>query len=425
MWNPNSSTRRRRSASAPSAMRAPRLARRLASISSRSASSSPASAYPGSGERSSRLSRRWPTKLSLRRYGSSKFWSPISAANAASSRSSRSIERSSSSLTGTMRVETAGRARELAHLDAVARQGQAARAVEPLRDRVRPGLGIAVLIAADPGAEAQRSRGVGQALAVGGEHVGRHVEQRRLEEPQRMADLVDDARASRAHLVGLPERRDLGGHLVLELQPRAGGERRVVERLEDAAELQLGLQHGAAGGLGGMRGDHELERDVCALAGPARQARRRPRRACRRPRRATRAGSAARARSAAGCARDATPRRRWRAGSRGRTRAGRRSSVPRRALARRPRARPDRPPSRSSWPRARGGGRARRRPAGPRRPARRARARARRRPGGRRAAGRRRDGSGNARRPRRQRCSTWPKPMGMRSLARSAAARPP
>ena len=72
-------------------------------------------------------------------------------------------------------------------------------------------------------------------------------------------------------------------------------------------------------------------------------------------------------------------------------------------------------PSRSSWPRARGGGRARRRPAAPRRPARRARARARRRPGGRRAAGRRPGGSGNARRPRRRRCSTWPKPMGMRA----------
>ena len=34
-----------------------------------------------------------------------------------------------------------------------------------------------------------------------------------------------------------------------------GGERGVVERLEDAAELQLSLQHGAAGGLGRVRGD--------------------------------------------------------------------------------------------------------------------------------------------------------------------------
>ena len=47
MWNPNSSTRRRRSASGPSAMRAPRLARRLASISSRSASRPFASSYAG------------------------------------------------------------------------------------------------------------------------------------------------------------------------------------------------------------------------------------------------------------------------------------------------------------------------------------------------------------------------------------------
>src|SRR4029079_14895106 len=48
MWKPNSSTRRRSSASAPSAMRAPRFARRLASLSSSSASSSSAAAAGGS-----------------------------------------------------------------------------------------------------------------------------------------------------------------------------------------------------------------------------------------------------------------------------------------------------------------------------------------------------------------------------------------
>ena len=92
-----------------------------------------------------------------------------------------------------------------------------------------------------------------------------------------------------------------------------------------------------------MRRDHELERDACARAEPARRAPRRCRRASRTPRRAIRAGSAPRARSGAGCARDATPRRRWRAGSRGRTRAGQPSSAPRRARARRPRAPPGRP----------------------------------------------------------------------------------
>ena len=156
---------------------------------------------------------------------------------------------------------------EPAHLDAVARQREPARAIEPLRDGVRPCFGIAVLIASHPGAEAQRRRGAGQALAIVGEHVRRDVEQRRLEEPQRVADLVDHPRAPGAHLVGLPEGGDLRDDLVLEAVPRRRGERGVVECLEDAAELQLGLQHRAARGLGGMRGDHELERDVARAPG--------------------------------------------------------------------------------------------------------------------------------------------------------------
>ena len=50
----------------------------------------------------------------------------------------------------------ADRSRQLAHLDAVARERQTARPLEPLGDRVGPGLGVAVLVTADPGAEAQR-----------------------------------------------------------------------------------------------------------------------------------------------------------------------------------------------------------------------------------------------------------------------------
>ena len=82
-----------------------------------------------------------------------------------------------------------------------------------------------------------------------------------------MADLVHDARASRAHLVGLPERCDLGRDLVLEPSPREGPERGIVQRLEDPAELQLRLQHGATRRLGGVRGDHELERHLARAAG--------------------------------------------------------------------------------------------------------------------------------------------------------------
>ena len=45
--------------------------------------------------------------------------------------------------------------------------------------------------------------------------------------------------------------------------PSAG----IVQRLEDPAELQLRLQHGATRRLGGVRGDHELERHLARAAG--------------------------------------------------------------------------------------------------------------------------------------------------------------
>ncbi len=166
----------------------------------------------------------------------------------------------------------AGRPRELAHLAAVAADGEPSRALEPLRHRVRPGLRVAVLIAADPGAEAERRPGSGQPLAVLREHVGGDVEQRRLEEPERVTDLVDHARPARAHLVGLPERGDLGDDAVLEPPPPGRRERGVVECLERAAEVELRLQHRAASGLRGMGRDHELERD---RVGPAHQVGRR------------------------------------------------------------------------------------------------------------------------------------------------------
>ena len=157
-------------------------------------------------------------------------------------------------------------AREVPHLDAVAGERQPARALEPFRDGVGPGLRIAVLVASDPGAEAERGVRSRQPLAVLGQHAGRHGQQRRLEEPQGVADLVDHARTPRAHLVGLPEGGDLGGHAVLEPATRRGRERGIVVRLEDAAELQLRLQHGASRRLRRMRRDHELERDGLGTA---------------------------------------------------------------------------------------------------------------------------------------------------------------
>ena len=48
---------------------------------------------------------------------------------------------------------------------------------------------------------------------------------------------------------------------------RGRGERGIVERLEDPAEVQLRLQHGAARRLGGVGGDDELERHGLRAAG--------------------------------------------------------------------------------------------------------------------------------------------------------------
>ena len=67
----------------------------------------------------------------------------------------RSIERRSSSLHAAPCASRRRSARELAHLDAVARQRQR-RARSSHSGSCRPGLGITVLVTADPGAEAQR-----------------------------------------------------------------------------------------------------------------------------------------------------------------------------------------------------------------------------------------------------------------------------
>ena len=57
----------------------------------------------------------------------------------------------------------------------------------------------------------------------------RGVPQALLEEPQPLADLVDDPRSRRAHLVGLPEDRDLLGQRLLDPGTLPGRESRVVE----------------------------------------------------------------------------------------------------------------------------------------------------------------------------------------------------
>ena len=125
---------------------------------------------------------------------------------------------------------------ETAHLCTVVRERQLAGAVERGRDRLRPGGGVAVLVAADPRPEAERRPDAGQPAPQLAGQVGRLLEQALLEEPQSVADLVDDARSQGSHLVGLPERGHLLGDRVADPVAPGRGEIGVVELVQQATQ---------------------------------------------------------------------------------------------------------------------------------------------------------------------------------------------
>ena len=103
-------------------------------------------------------------------------------------------------------------------------------------------------------------RRLGQVAPVVGEEPFGCVDQALLEEPVAVADLVDNARTPRPDLIRLPERRDLGGELVLDLLAAKRCELRVVELGEQRRDSQVRSEDGAARRLGRMRREHELER---------------------------------------------------------------------------------------------------------------------------------------------------------------------
>ena len=220
----------------------------------------------------------------------------------------------------------------------------------------------------------------GNAAPVVAEQPLARVEQALLEEPEPVADLVDDARAAAAHLVGLPEDRDLLGERVLDLASLARAQHRVVEPVEQLGDSDVGDQERAPRRLGRVRREDELERDFGEAAA---QLLVRHRRKPRTPPRATRAGRAPPGRTRAGAAGGGAARRCSRAGSRARTRAA--SSPGRRVRARaRPRGRRSGRRSRASAGRSPGS--APRRRERPRLPARREPGRAASRAAGRHAA---------------------------------------
>ena len=270
-------------------------------------------------------------KESLRRYGSSRFWSPISSAYSASSRSSRTIDSSSSSVDRRQARRDTDLRGERAHLVAIAACGaDGARGRAPRESSRPPAFGFPSASPPIQVPKRQRGRRVGQRAPVVGEQLLGRVDEALLEEPVAVADLVDDARPPRAHLVGLPVRGDLRGER--RLDRRAPRRVRAADRRARASSAAM------------RRCEASTVRRVasvgCAVStswsetAPLELLRRRRPRAARRRRRATRPGRAARACTRGGGGRGGAARRRSRAGSTARTRAARSPAA--RAAAPRP-----------------------------------------------------------------------------------------
>ncbi len=98
-------------------------------------------------------------------------------------------------------------------------------------------------------------------MTVVRKHPLARVEEALHEEPEAVADLIDDLRADAAHLVGLPEDRDLLCELGLELPVLGAAHSRLIETGKDCRDASVSAQEGTAGCLGRMCGQHELERD--------------------------------------------------------------------------------------------------------------------------------------------------------------------
>ncbi len=205
----------------------------------------------------------------MRRYGSPAFCAPISAAYSGELLLVARDRVRQLGQDGDERARDADELGETAHLGAVVPERELSGPVERRGDRVRPGGGIAVLVAADPRPEAERRGDAGQPAPQLARQLGRLLEQALLEEPEPMANLVDDAWPERAHLVGLPEGGHLLGDRVADPVAPGGREIGVVELAEQEAEPEVGSQDRSASRLGGVSGEHELERDAGGGAGEA------------------------------------------------------------------------------------------------------------------------------------------------------------
>ena len=149
---------------------------------------------------------------------------------------------------------------EPADLTLVQLAREQASALERLLDGGGAGVRVAVHVAADPGAEAERNHDARQVAPKLPGQLRHGVPEARLEEPQPVPDLVNDARPPCADLVGLPEDRDLLGERVLDLRRARGRESRVVEFAQEGDNPSVSSEHGPACRLG--RVSRHNRRDV-------------------------------------------------------------------------------------------------------------------------------------------------------------------
>ncbi len=100
---------------------------------------------------------------------------------------------------------------ERGQLGAVQLPRKLPRSFERVLDRLGADVRVPVQVTTDPAAEPQRPARAVEPGPQRALEVGYSIPEGLLEEPEALADLIDDARALGADLVGLPEQRDLLG----------------------------------------------------------------------------------------------------------------------------------------------------------------------------------------------------------------------
>ena len=158
---------------------------------------------------------------------------------------------------------------------AVVREEEVARHGEGLARGGGRDEGIAVAVAADPGAEADELREFGD---VGGEAVlvferagdfgvedGQGIEEGGLVVVERHADLVANRGAGLADVVGLPEGGDLGDDVLLEGFELGVGDGDAVDLLEEVGDAAALEHDGAARDFGRVRGEDGRDADALEI----------------------------------------------------------------------------------------------------------------------------------------------------------------